>query len=118
MTEPTDQAMAEDIETAVRAVPGVTTIFRTGGIISKVVDAGAQLFGAQQNEAPLIRWEHTPDGPRAEAAIGVLAAVGAAETGRRVHAAIAALCSSRGCTPVEIRLTVVHIDDGPGDLAS
>lgn len=118
MTEPTDQAMAEDIETAIRAVPGVASIFRTGGIISKVVDAGAQLLGAQPNVAPLVRWEHTPDGPRAEAAIGVLAAAGAAETSRRVHAAIAALCTGRGCAPVEIRLTVVHIDEGPRDLAS
>jgi len=117
MIDPTDQAMALDIETAVRAVPGVTTVFRTGGIISKAVDAGAHLLGAQQNRAPLVRWEHTPEGPRVEASIGVHTGAGAAETSRRVHATISALCSDRGFTPAEIRLTVVHIDDGPGDAS-
>lgn len=113
MTEPTDQAMAEDIESAIRAVPGVASIFRTGGILSKVADARTQLFGAQQNEAPLIRWEHGPEGRRVEAAIGVHACAGATETSRRVQAAIAAMCAGRGYTSVEISLTVVHIDDGP-----
>lgn len=113
MTEPRDQAIAGDIEAAARAVPGVTTIFRTGGLISKVVETGAQLLGSQQPETPRIRWEHTPDGARVEAAIGVLAAAGAAETARRVHAAITQFCIARGYTPVEICLTVVHIDEAP-----
>jgi len=113
MTEPTDQAMAADIETTVRAVPGVTSIFRTGGIISKVVDAGAQLLGPPQNEVTLVRWEHhAAEGSRVEAAIGVCAGAGAAETSRQVHAAITALCTHRGYFPVEIHLTVVHIDEG------
>ena len=119
MIESADQTMATDIETDVRAVPGVSGVFRTGGIISKVVDAGAQLLGAQRNEVPLVRWEHhATDGARVEAAIGVHGDMGAAETCRRVHAAITALCADRGYFPVEIRLTVVHIDDGPGDVAS
>lgn len=119
MTEPTSQTMAADIETAVRAVPGVTTIFRTGGIISRVVDAGAQLLGTPEDEVPLIRWEHhAVEGSRVEAAIGVHNGAGAADTSCQVHAAITMLCADRGYFPVEVRLTVVHIDDGPRDVAS
>lgn len=118
MTKPTDQTMAADIETAARAVPGVSTVFRAGGIISKVVDAGTQLLGVHQNEARLIRLEHAPEGLRVEVAIGVHAGASAAETSHRVHAAITAMCAGRGCTPVEVRLTVVHIDESLGDVES
>ena len=113
MIEPKDRELAADIETTVRAIPGVTALFRTGSIVSKVVDAGAQILGIQDDGAPLIRLERPPEGPRVEVAIGVCATVGAVETSGRVHAAIGALCTDQGFNPAEIRVTVVHIDDTP-----
>lgn len=108
-----DQAMAAEIEAAVRAVPGVTAIFRTGGFVAKMLGAGAQLLGIQQGRTPLIQWEHAAEGVRVEAAIGVHTAAGAAQTSRRVHEAITALCEDRGYTPRDIQITVVHLDDDP-----
>lgn len=111
MTELTDHTMAADIEAAVRAISGVSAIYRAGGIISKVIDAGAQLLGVQPREAPLVRWEDTSDGARVDIAIGVHGSAGAAGTSRRVHDAIDALCADRGYAAVQIRITVVHVDE-------
>lgn len=119
MTESTGQTMAADIEAAIWAVPGVATIFRTGGIISNVLDVGTQVLKAPQNEVTLVRWEHhSAEGLRVEAAIGVYAGAGATETSYRVHAAIADLCAGRGYPLVQIYLTVVHIDESFEDHAS
>lgn len=113
MIGPKDRELAADIETTVRAIPGVTTLFRTGSIVSKVVDAGVQMLGIQDDGAPLVRLERSPEGPRVEVAIGVHATMGAVETSGRVHEAIVALCTDQGFNPAEIHVTVVHIDDTP-----
>ena len=111
MIESTGLAMAADIESAVRSVPGVTAVFRSGGMISKVMESGAQLLGTQQVSAPLVRWESSQDGPRVVVAIGVGAASGAAATTCRVHEVIVDLCAARGVTPSDVHVTVVHIDE-------
>lgn len=119
MISPVDQAMTADIEAAIRTVPGVTTLFRAGGVISKAVDVGAQLLGTPQAELPLIRWEHqSAKNARVEAVFGVHADAGATETSRKAHAAITSLCADRGYSPVAIHLTVVHIDDVRGSYSS
>ncbi|WP_159500392.1 hypothetical protein [Microbacterium sp. 18062] len=114
MTTSPELLLAADIETAILAVPGVTTIFRTGSTASKVVDAGARLLGLRDDDAPLVRIEQAPEGFRVEVAIGVLASAGAVETAHRVHAAIEALTSQQRDGSAEIRITVVHVDDTGG----
>ncbi len=118
MSNSTDQPIAADLETAVRAVPGVSGVFRTGGILSKLVGASAEALGDSADRDPLVRCEHGADGTQVEVAIGVRADAGAAETAHRTHAAISALCSERGLSPIEIRLTVVHIDEDPAPVPS
>ena len=110
MTTPQEQ-VAADIETTVRAIPGVTAIFRSGTTVSKVVDAGARLLGIREDDAPLVRVDQTPKCIRVEVAVGVHEAAGASDTARRVHAAIDDLLARRSTAPRNIRLTVVHIDD-------
>lgn len=111
MTEPIDRELAVDIEAAVRAAPGVTGLFRVGGVISMVVDAGARAAGISGEGSSLARVERSADGLRVEVAIGVDAAAGSVGSSRRVHEAIDALCTARGLLPAEIHVTVVHVDD-------
>ena len=112
MIESTDQTLAVEIEAAVRAVPGVTSLFRAGGIIAKVLDAGSQILGIEDSQNSLARVRLTPEGFRVEVAIGIDGSAGAVETTRGVESAIRALAVSRGADVAEIHVTVVHIDDG------
>ena len=111
MTTSQEQVLCEDLETSVRATPGVTTIFRSGTIVSNAIDAGARLLGVREEDSPLIRVETTPQGARVEVAIGVRADVGAVQTTPRVHAAIGQVLARHGIVATEIRITVVHVED-------
>ena len=106
-----EQNLAAAVEAATRAVPGVVRIFRTGTIVSKLVDAGARLVGVRDGDAPLVRLEQTPEGTRVEIAIGVDASAGAVEAVHRVHDALDALLAEHDIRPEEIRVTVVHVDE-------
>lgn len=61
MNEATEREWIADIETAVRDTPGVTAIYHTGGLVSKMVAAGAQLLGAEQG-MPRVRLEQRSEG--------------------------------------------------------
>jgi len=111
MIESTDQTLAVELESAVRAVPGVTALFRTGGIIAKVVDAGAQILGIEDSQSSLVRVRPTQTGLHVDVAIGIDGGAGAVETTRGVESAIRALAASRGRDVAGIHVTVVHIDD-------
>lgn len=112
MTKMPDRALIADLEESVRTTAGVSALFPTGGIVSKVLDLGAQLVGVRRDDAPLIRWEPASDGARVEVAIGVYAVAGAVDTSSRVRDAIDALCAERGFPCATIHLTIVHVDDG------
>jgi len=111
MTESADRELAADIEAAVRVVPGVTAVFRAGGLLSKALVAGAQLLGIGDEEASLVRVVRAPDGIRVEVAIGVHSAAGAVATAHRVQAAIDALGAAHGASLAGVHVTVVHVDD-------
>lgn len=111
MSESTEQAVAADIEAAVRALPGVTGVFRSGGLLAKLVDAGAEALGTAEQRAPFVRWETGETGPRADVAIGVRASAGAAETSARAHEVATVICREHGIAGADIRVTVVHIDE-------
>ncbi len=111
MIDPSDRELTADIETAVRAIPGVTAIFRPGSLVSKTVDAAARSIGVRDRSEPLIGIDWSPDGAQVEVAISVDDAAGSVETSRRVHAAIGAVCTARGITPGKTSVTVVHIGD-------
>ncbi len=113
MTEKYGQQLVDDIDTTVRAIPGVTALFSSRGAASNLVDAGAKVLGIRAADTSPIRLEHAEGGPRVEIAIGVQAAAGAVETSCRVQAAIRALCAAQNVVLSEIHVTVVHIDDTP-----
>jgi membrane carboxypeptidase/penicillin-binding protein len=115
MTEAVDQELAADIEAAIRAVPGVASVFRPKGVLSHVIDVGAQLLGRQDARASLTRVERTAEGIRVEAAIGVDSNMSTVETAQRVQAAIDALCDAQGLALGEIHVTVVHVNEVPSN---
>jgi len=111
MTISQDQGLAADIENAVRAVPGVSALFRAGTLVDHTIDAGARLTGLRDGSAPLIRLDQATDALRADIAIGVHGRAGAVETTRRAHEAALTAAAAHGPDRVEIRITVVHIDE-------
>ncbi|KUF07699.1 hypothetical protein [Leucobacter sp. G161] len=110
MTEAPEHQLATEIEGSIRAVPGVTALFRTGSTVAKLVGAGADLVRGSRGADPLVRLELTPEGPRVTAALGVRAAVSSVETLERVHLAIETLLAAHGLSAAEIHLTVVHVN--------
>ncbi|WP_156761149.1 hypothetical protein [Microbacterium karelineae] len=106
------QGIPARIEAAVRAVPGVADVYPTGALASRIVDAGARLLGVRDGDAPLVRVDDGA-GVRVEAAIGVRAGDGAGDVVRAARAAIRAVLDEPGRPEPEIRLTVVHVEDGP-----
>lgn len=113
MNDPVDVKLAADLETTVLAIPGVTAVFRTGGVISNVVETATHVLGSNEDPAPLVRVHRTAERVRVEVAIGVDSTAGAVETTYRVQAAIRALSISRGALSAEIQVTVAHIDGSP-----
>jgi hypothetical protein len=109
MTTWQEQALSSEIEAAVRAVPGVSGLFRVG-TLANAIDAGVRLLGIRDG-SPFVRLERSPDGLRADIAIGVHEHAGAVETIRRVQAAASAVIAAQHPAPADVRVTVVHIND-------
>ncbi|MGI6879616.1 hypothetical protein [Microbacterium sp. gxy059] len=111
MTASQERTLAADIELATRAIPGVSALFRAGTLVSNVLEAGAWVIGIRDDSDPLIRLEQTPEGLRADIAIGVHEHVGAVETIRQVQAAVRAVVEEQHLVVADMRITVVHVSD-------
>lgn len=111
MTALQHPSLAAQIESALRATPGVRSIYRSGSLVSNLIGRGASALGLSGDGEPLVAvvWE----GERAEveASIAVDGAAGAAETVRAAHAAVEILLDAAGAAPSAIRLTVVHVQE-------
>ncbi|WP_353111524.1 hypothetical protein [Microbacterium sp.] len=102
---------AAGIEEAIRAVPGVASILRTGNPVANVLDAGARALGIRDEEAPLVRVASTPEGVEVEAAIAVRPGTNAADTAREVFAAVTTVVAEQGGRAADVRITVAHVGD-------
>ncbi|MGO2112937.1 MAG: hypothetical protein ACTH31_15130 [Pseudoclavibacter sp.] len=111
MTTTENELMIADLEAAIRAVPGVASLYRAGGFISTIVDAGARAFGVRDETASPVRLEPSAEGVGVSVALGVDSTSRAIDVIGRVHSAIVAWLGEHDETPTEINLTVVHIDD-------
>lgn len=111
MTTWQEQTLSTEIEAAVRAIPGVSGLFRAGTFAANAIDAGVRLLGIHDGSAPFVRLERNHDGLRADIAIGVHEHSGAVETVRRVQEAAHAVIAAQDPAAAEVRITVVHIND-------
>lgn len=107
-TEPT-AAIAAEIEAAVRATPGVRSVYRSGSLISNAIGEGAVAIGVKSATESLISVRRGSLGVSVEASIGIDFSSDAAETLRAVHAAIDALLSAQGVVRERITLTIVYV---------
>ena len=94
------EAVAAEVDAAVREVSGVAALYRSGGIRLQFRDTDDALVLVEQNgEAVSVR-----------ASIGITGTSGAAVIARRAHTAVAKVLKRHGVAPAETHLTVVHID--------
>lgn len=112
MTDPQRRDLANGVEAAVRAVPGVYALFPAGGLAGKAIDIGSRLIGVRAGDASLVRVEST-DGEElhVDIAVGVREHAGTVATARRVQHAARSAIAERRSTRAQIRITVVHIEN-------
>lgn len=102
-------ALAAAIEAAVRATPGVRSVYRSGSLISNLLRAGAAALGGRQEDEPLVSVAPVGDGVAVESSIGVDSDARSADALRAAHVAIEAVLEARGLRRDSITLTVVHV---------
>lgn len=106
-----DRSMiADEIETAVRATPGVVALYRAGSLVQNVLIAGAEALGLAQ-EASLVAIDGEPATVRVS--IGVHDEAGAMASVRRAHEAVVAVLATHGITDATVQLTVAHVAEAP-----
>lgn len=108
-TDEQKTALAGAIEDAVRAVPGVTNVFRSGTLVGKAMTAAAERLGLLGSDSPLVILEFEADGARVEVSVGVGVTSPAATAVRAVRAAIERTLAAEAVAMSSARVTVVHI---------
>ncbi|MDR7384976.1 hypothetical protein [Promicromonospora iranensis] len=106
-------AIAAEIEDALRSVPGVCDLYRSGSLVANVADAGARRLGLRDDDTPLVLVQDAGAGLRVDAAMGVHISSGATATMLAAHRAVRDLLTGHELRDAHIVLTVVHVDDSP-----
>ncbi len=103
-----DEVLPGVLDSVVRGIPGVDTVYPAGSRLVSVLAAGAQALGMRTRVQPIL--VETVDGRlRIGVAVGVDGRIGAAETGRLIVSEVAATCSAHGFDDVDVRVTISHI---------
>ncbi|PRB16086.1 hypothetical protein [Microbacterium sp. MYb62] len=109
MTPEGRDGLAAAIEVAVRATPGVRTVYRSGSLISNLLRAGAEAIGVRAEEEPIVSVAFVGDAVAVEASLGVDAGARSADVMHAVHAAVDGVLGARGLRRESITLTVAHV---------
>jgi len=104
-----ERGLAAVIESAVRAVPAVTNVFRSGSLVGNAMAAAAEHLGIGETGTPLVSVGVEDAGVRVEVSIGAASSAPVAETVREVQRAIDAAADAAGTTVTSSRVTVVHV---------
>ncbi|WP_407358519.1 hypothetical protein LTA6_000376 [Microbacterium sp. LTA6] len=111
MTEHEDAELASSIEAAVRATPGVKNLYRSGSLVSNLVDTAIEALGLRAAEVPLVSVTGGEDGITVEMSVGVDASMNAVDTVRAVHQVVDAELEAAGAQRAGVRITVVHVHE-------
>lgn len=101
---------AARVDAALREVPAVTALFRSGNLFSNALAIAAETLGMSDPEtaSPVgVRFDDT-GAVEIDAAIGVQTSVPVGETLRAAHRAVLDEAAAAGYTVGAARLTVVH----------
>ncbi|MFJ2543100.1 hypothetical protein [Microbacterium sp. NPDC087589] len=101
--------LAERIEAAVLATPGVRSVYRAGSLVSNLVGAGAVAVGISRIDEPLVAVRVGDVGVEVEASLGIEYSASALELLRNVREAIGKVLAEDGLEPVEIVLTIAYV---------
>lgn len=101
--------LAERIEAAVLATPGVRSVYRAGSLVSNLVGAGAAAVGISRTDEPLVAVRAADDGVEVEASLGIEYSASALGLLRDVRTAIGKVLAEDGLGPVGIALTIAYV---------
>lgn len=108
MTDVT-RMLAERIDAAVRATPGVRDLYRSGSLVSNIVGAGAAALGLRDGAEPVVAVSSEGSGVRVEATLGIDFLPGAHETLHAVRAAVGEVLEAEGVSLSSLALTVAYV---------
>ncbi|QDE34066.1 hypothetical protein FIV50_04225 [Microbacterium foliorum] len=101
--------LAERIEAAVLATPGVRSVYRAGSLVSNLVGAGAVAVGISRIDEPLVAVRVVDGGVEVEASLGIEYSASALDLLRDVRAAIGKVLAEDGRGTVGIVLTIAYV---------
>jgi hypothetical protein len=104
-----ERALAAAFEAAVRAVPGVTNVFRSGSLVGNAMAAAAEHLGWGEGGAPLVSVALDAEGVSVEVSLGADASSAVGDTVRAVQRAIDEVAHAAGTAVTSCRATVVHV---------
>lgn len=109
MTTTAVPGLAERLETAVLAMPGVRSVYRAGSLVSNLVGEGAVAIGISRVDEPLIAVRISGETASVAASLGIEYSTSAVEVLREVRGAVGKVLADDGLGPVEIVLTIAYV---------
>lgn len=109
MTTTIAPELAERIEAAVLAVPGVRSVYRAGSLVANLVEASAVALGVRADTEPVVSVVMDDGGVRVDASIGVEYTAPAVETLREVRTAIESVLSADALRSEAIVVTIAYV---------
>ncbi|WP_431074126.1 hypothetical protein [Microbacterium phyllosphaerae] len=101
--------LAERVEAAVLATPGVRSLYRAGSLISNLVGTSAVALGISRSDEPLVAVRISDDAARVEASLGIEYSAGAIDTLREVRAVVERTLTADGLALADIVLTIAYV---------
>lgn len=109
MTPEVRTGLAQEIEGAVRATPGVRNVYRSGSLISNLLRAGAVALGVGDDERPIVSVVVRDEGVAVEASLGVDVTASSGVVLREAYERVDAVLRAAGLQRESITLTVVYV---------
>lgn len=104
-----ERGLAERIEAAVLATPGVRSVYRAGSLISNLVGTGAVALGISRVDEPLISVRLAESGAEIGASLGIEYSARAVDVLRAVRVEVERILTADGLAAVDIVLTIAYV---------
>ncbi|GAA4190893.1 hypothetical protein GCM10022288_20890 [Gryllotalpicola kribbensis] len=104
----TSESMAAALDRVIADVPGVTALYRTGGLLGQAVAAGKELLRPERESIPYVQLTDSGAHPSITVTIGVDER-SATETCRLAYDTILTWLRANGHTDAAVSITVAHV---------
>ncbi len=109
-----DADLATSVEAVVRSHDDVIALYRSGGTLDRVIDAGARGLGIVREGAPLVAVSRRDGELTVRIAVGTAESERAPSTARAIEQVVRARLLDHGENDVIVHLTIAHITRGEG----